>query len=59
VTTAAPIDDQTGVVTLTAGDALVVNREIRTNSQAITLNAGAGGITINQINDYDYTARHR
>jgi filamentous hemagglutinin family protein len=55
VTTAAPIDDQTGVVTLTAGDALVVNREIRTNSQAITLNAGAGGITINQINDYDYT----
>ncbi len=43
------------MVTITAGDALVVNREIRTNDQAITLNAGAGGITINQIDDYDYT----
>jgi hypothetical protein len=32
-----------------------VNREIRTNDQAITLNAGAGGITINQIDDHDYT----
>jgi hypothetical protein len=65
VTTAAPIADTTGVVTISAGDALVVNREIRTNDQAITLNAGtdiancsqAGhcGITINQIVDYDYT----
>ena len=55
VTTAAPIADTTGAVTITAGDALVVNREIRTNDQAITLNAGAGGITINQIVDYDYT----
>ena len=55
VTTAAPIADTTGVVTITAGDALVVNREIRTNDQAITLNAGAGGITINDIVDHDHT----
>ena len=65
VTTAAPIADTTGVVIISAGDALVVNREIRTNDQAITLNAGtdstnclqAGhcGITINQIVDHDYT----
>ena len=33
------------------------DRESRDQDQqpAITLNAGAGGITINQINDYDYT----
>jgi filamentous hemagglutinin family protein len=55
VTTAAPIADTTGAVTITAGNALIVNREIRTNDQDITLNAGAGGITINQIVDYDYT----
>ncbi|HUR35888.1 MAG TPA: filamentous hemagglutinin N-terminal domain-containing protein [Vicinamibacterales bacterium] len=55
ITTNAPIADQTGVTTLTAGDALIVNREIRTNNAAITLNAGAGGITINSINDYDYS----
>ena len=55
VTTAAPIDDRTGVVTVTAGDALIVNREIKSNNQDITLNAGAGGILINQINDYDRT----
>lgn len=55
ITTNAPIADETGVVTLTAHDALVVNREIRTIGKAITLNAGAGGITINTINDYDYT----
>ncbi|HUQ69088.1 MAG TPA: hypothetical protein VM165_06185, partial [Planctomycetaceae bacterium] len=55
ITTNAPIDDQTGVTTLAAGDKLVVNREIRTNNAAITLNAGAGGITINTINDKDYS----
>ena len=47
----APIDDKTGVVTITAHDALVVNRAVRTNDRAITLNAGAGGITINPIPD--------
>jgi filamentous hemagglutinin family protein len=55
IITAAPIDNQTGAVTLTAGDALVANREIRTNNAPITLNAGAGGITINTINDFDYS----
>jgi filamentous hemagglutinin len=55
VITAAPIAAETGAVTLTAGDSLVVNREIRTNNAPITLNAGAGGIAIHTINDYDYS----
>ena len=53
VTTSAPIAENTGAVTITAADALVVNREIRTANQAIVLNAGAGGITVNQIVDHD------
>ncbi|MEQ1727550.1 MAG: hypothetical protein ABL982_04140, partial [Vicinamibacterales bacterium] len=55
VTTFAPIADTTGAVTLTAGDGLVVNREVKSASKAIALNAGAGGITINAVNDYDST----
>ena len=54
VTIAAPITDDTGAVTVTAGDALIVNHQIKSNNQDITLNAGAGGITINTITDYDY-----
>jgi filamentous hemagglutinin family protein len=55
VTIAAPITDQTGAVTITAGDALTVNHQVKSNNQAITLNAGAGGITVNAITDYDST----
>jgi filamentous hemagglutinin family protein len=55
VTIDAPITDDTGAVTITAGNALVVNNQIKSNDQDIVLNAGAGGITVNTIVDYDYT----
>ncbi|MEQ1730660.1 MAG: hypothetical protein ABL982_20010, partial [Vicinamibacterales bacterium] len=55
ITTSAPIDDETGAVTITAYDQLVVNRDIRTADSAISLNAGAGGLSINVLDDYDYT----
>lgn len=55
VTIWAPITDDTGEVKVTAGDALVVNHQIKSDSHPITLTAGAGGITINSIIDYDST----
>jgi filamentous hemagglutinin family protein len=55
VNIAAPITDETGAVTITAGDAVTVRHQVKSNNQPITLNAGAGGITVFPIVDYDKT----
>jgi filamentous hemagglutinin family protein len=55
VNIAAPITDETGAVTITAAGALTVHHQIKSDNQPITLNAGAGGITIFSITDYDNT----
>jgi hypothetical protein len=55
VNIAAPITDETGAVTLTAGVGITVRHQVKSNNQPITLNAGAGGITVFGIVDYDQT----
>ena len=72
VTIKAPITNATGAVTITAGDALNIHHQVKSNDQDITLNAGAGGITITHapdpitglpilgnIIDYDFTNTRR
>ncbi len=56
VNIAAPIPDTTGAVTITAGNGITVNHDIKSAGQAITLNAGIGGITVNTITDFDGTS---
>jgi filamentous hemagglutinin family protein len=55
VNIAAPITDNTGAVTISAGNGITVNHQVKSNSQPITLTAGAGGITVNPITDFDQT----
>ena len=55
VNIAAPISDATGAVTITAADAITVRHQVKSDNQPITLNAGAGGITVFPIVDYDQT----
>jgi hypothetical protein len=55
VTIAAPITDKTGAVTISAGNAITLNHQVKSNNQPITFNAGAGGITVNAITDFDQT----
>ena len=52
---AAPITDETGAVTITAGNAITVRHQVKSNNQPVTLKAGVGGITVNPIVDYDQT----
>ena len=55
VSIAAPITDETGAVTITAGNAIDVSHQVKSHNQAIALNAGQGGITVHNIVDYDQT----
>jgi filamentous hemagglutinin family protein len=55
VNIAAPITDKTGAVTISAGNAITLNHQVKSNNQPITFNAGAGGITVNAITDFDQT----
>ena len=55
VTIAAPITDETGAVTIAAANAITVNHQVKSDDQPIVLNAGAGGITVSSIVDYDET----
>jgi len=51
ITVDAPLTKDGGEVALTAADQIVVNRKVYSNSQPITLTAGAGGIVVNLNSD--------
>lgn len=44
----APIPDTTGEVVITAGDAIAVHGKVFSDDQPITLNAGSGGLVIDE-----------
>lgn len=43
----APIPNTTGEIEINAGNGVIVNHKIITNSNPVTINAGAGGVLIN------------
>lgn len=51
----APIPNTTGEIEINAGNGVVVNHKIITNSNPVTINAGAGGVIVNpNVNGDDY-----